>query len=241
MRRTQDVHWWYRGRRRIVERVLSLHVPAGRDLAVADVGSGFGVHVPLLMRWGRVTCVEAEADAREFLTERWGGRVRVLDAKIPDRLGERFDLIVLTDVLEHVEDDAGAMGWIRDHLSDGGHVLLTVPAHPCLWTQMDEVVGHHRRYTPSRLERLLRDGGFEIVRFSPYNALLMPVKLGFVVFDRLKRRLAPGAPKRSYNEVPPRPVNRMFEAVLALEAAWLGRFPMPKGVGLIALARKAGG
>ncbi|HET6428166.1 MAG TPA: class I SAM-dependent methyltransferase [Phycisphaerae bacterium] len=241
MRRTQDVHWWYQGRKRIVERMLARYVPVRADRSVADVGSGFGVHLSLLMGFGRVTCVEADPEAREALLRRWGDRVRVLDAKIPDPIGERFDLILMTDVLEHVEDDAGAVDWLREHLSDGGLALLTVPAHPCLWTQMDEAVGHYRRYRRRTLVKLLREGGLEIVRSTYYNALLLPAKLAFVLFDRLQRRRRPGAPKRSYNDLPPRPVNWLFRQVLSAEAVWLGRFGLPAGVGLIVLARRRGG
>jgi len=241
MRRTQDVHWWYQGRRRIVERLLARHAPAGAGLSVADAGSGFGVHVPLLMRFGRVTCIEADAGAREALAERWGDRVRVVDAKIPEPVGERFDLVLMTDVLEHVADDAGAVRWLWEHLADGGLALLTVPAHPRLWTQMDEAVGHCRRYRRRDLETILAERGFEIVRSSYYNAVLLSAKLGFVGFDRLRRRLRPAAPKRSCNGLPPRPVNWLFRQVLSAEATWLARWPLPAGVSLIVLARKGGG
>ena len=53
----------------------------------------------------------------------------------------------MLDVLEHIEDDAGALAAARDALAPGGRLLLTVPAMPCLWSRHDEANCHFRRYT----------------------------------------------------------------------------------------------
>ncbi|OPX21883.1 MAG: hypothetical protein B1H04_05875 [Planctomycetales bacterium 4484_123] len=233
----QDSHWWWRARRRVVAAVLERHLRRRGGLAVADVGCGFGVHVPLLLAYGQVTCIDPNPEALDHLAGKWGGKVALVRAAVPEPLARRFDLMVLADVLEHIEGDAAAVEWMHRHLNDGGHVLLTVPAHPALWTQMDEAVGHRRRYRRGQLCRLLRHR-FEIVHMSYYNMLLLPAKLAFVAFDRLCRLLRPTAPKRSFNEVPPRPVNWLLGALASLEAPLAGRWSLPVGVGLVVLARR---
>lgn len=235
--RVQDRHWWWLGRGKIIEALLDEHLGGRGRLAVADVGAGFGAHVPLLLAWGPVTCVESNEQALETLRRRWGGRISLIPAEVPDDVDGRFDLILLADVLEHVEDDAAAAAWVHRHLNDGGAVVLTVPAHRFLWTQMDDVVGHRRRYARGELNALLA-GKFEIVRASYYNMFLFPVKLAFVAFDRVKRRLFPQAEKRSYNDVPPEPINSLFRFILQAEAALLRRFSLPWGVSLVVVARK---
>ncbi|KKL12141.1 hypothetical protein LCGC14_2538730, partial [marine sediment metagenome] len=213
MRRVQHEHWWWLGRKRIIAALLAERFAGRSDLAVADVGCGFGVHLPLLLSYGEVSAVETHPAALEFLKLQWEGRVRIIDARIPDKLDRRFDLILMADVLEHIDDDARAVDWLCEHLNDGGSVLLTVPAHRFFWTGMDEKVGHCRRYSKAELARIVARR-FDIDRISYYNMALFPVKAAMVIFDRLRTMLRPQAPKRSYNELPPRPVNCLFRAIL---------------------------
>jgi hypothetical protein len=99
------------------------------------------------------------------------------------------------------------------------------------------VLDHHRRYTRARLLALF-DESFEVVYCSYYNVLLSPVKLGFVFFDRLKRRIRPQAELRSYNDVPAPFINSVFKHILTLEASILSRAELPFGVSLVCLLRK---
>lgn len=81
------------------------------------------------------------------------------------------DSIVMVNVLEHVADDRGALAALRRALQPGGHLLLFVPALPALFSPMDEVLGHHRRYTRSELVAKVEEAGFT-VRTSGYRDLL---------------------------------------------------------------------
>ena len=146
--------------------------------------------------------------------------------------------MLLADVLEHIPDDKGAVEWFYEHLTDNGYVLITVPAHKFFWTQMDEVLDHHRRYTKKSLSNLF-DGRFEIVYCGYYNMFLFPIKACFLMFDRLKRLIVPTAQKRSYNDLPPSLINSTFKHILMSEASIIKRGQVPFGVSLICLARKA--
>src|SRR5204863_103930 len=66
------------------------------------------------------------------------------------------------DVLEHIEDDLGALRAVRTILRSGGHLFLTVPAYNLLHSEDDVAAGHFRRYTVSSLTRVLREAGFQI-------------------------------------------------------------------------------
>jgi glycosyltransferase involved in cell wall biosynthesis len=80
-----------------------------------------------------------------------------------------FDTVVCLNVIEHVDDDEGALRNIRGVLADGGRALVLVPQGPQLFGTLDEVLGHKRRYTESSLRRLALDAGFEVEDVLPFN------------------------------------------------------------------------
>jgi SAM-dependent methyltransferase len=141
------------------------------------------------------------------------------------------------DVLEHIKDDVGAVAWARRHLAPGGYLLVTVPANPCLWTEMDEVVGHYRRYRRRDLLGLF-GGGFDVVHCSFYNGILFPIKVGFVGFTRVREYVFPEAEKRSFNETPPGPINELMKLALFLEARLIPFVSLPAGVSIVLVAKK---
>ena len=94
-----------------------------------------------------------------------------------------FDLVLLCDVLEHVDDDAAALENIHGFLKPAGTLLLTVPAHPFLWSDFDEAAGHRRRYTRSELECRLLRAGFSVDYLTHFMAPVLPLVW-------LKRRVA---------------------------------------------------
>jgi SAM-dependent methyltransferase len=237
IRKVQGHHWWWEGRRRIIKAVLDRHLDRSRPLNIADIGSGYGANIPLLLRYGEVTALESDTEALAHIGREYAGRVRTLRWQSPEPLEMRFDLMLLADVLEHFPDDAGVAQWIWDHLAEGGQVMITVPAHQFLWTEMDEVVHHFRRYSRDRLHDLFSKL-FEIQVMSYYNMLLFPVKVAFVGFARGLRKLAPNREKRSYNDVPPTPINAAFRAILGMESWVIPHQPLPFGVSLVLLARR---
>ena len=215
---SQEEHWWWLGRQRIIERLIERFCLRGcdRHLRIADVGSGFGANITMLRRYGSVVALEPSQDAVAKIRERWApdGEVEAIRWQCPEPVEGRFDLMLLADVLEHIADDAAAVQWISDHLAPGGLVVLTVPAHRHLWTEMDEVVHHFRRYRRRELCSLLSPK-LKVARVSYYNLTLYPVKVLFVLFARTRRRLFPDRRKRSFNEVPPAAINNLFRTILA--------------------------
>ncbi len=235
----QGRHWWWLGRRRLIERLIHKFCTGARPLRIADVGSGFGANIPLLRQFGEVTALEPSGEAVAKLKDEWSAHsdVRVLQWSSPEPVAQQFDLILLADVLEHIEDDAAAVDWIWRHLAPGGHALLTVPAHNHLWTEMDEVVHHYRRYSRSSLLRLFA-GRFTIDRLSYYNLVLYPVKVLFVGLTKLRRTVRPTSRKRSFNDLLPTPLNELFKGILLCEAAIIEHASLPFGVSLVIVARK---
>ncbi len=236
-KQVQNQHWIWRGRRKIIDALIFRFISSQKKLMIADIGCGFGANIPVLQKYGTVTALEMNDGAIEFVKSKFGSDVTTIKWRSPERLQQSFDLIVLADVLEHVPDDQQMANWIFDHLNDGGHVLLTVPAHQLLWTEMDEVVHHFRRYSKKQLIKLFEEK-FTVKYFSFYNFFLFPVKCCFVLFSRLNRLINPSHEPKSYNEIPPTPINECFYATLSLEAQLMRHCSFPIGASIVFMARK---
>jgi SAM-dependent methyltransferase len=79
-------------------------------------------------------------------------------------LAPAADVIFSSNVLEHIEDDVGALRLMRDKLNDNGRVYLYLPARMLLWTELDKAVGHYRRYEIAELRDKCAQAGLKVVK-----------------------------------------------------------------------------
>jgi len=230
----EDRHWWYRGRRTVIEDVIAgLRLPA--RARILDAGCGSGRNMLELARHGTVTGIELSQTSVCLARARGVGDVvegSVLDMPFAT---DSFDLAVSLDVIEHLEDDLGALRELRRTVAPGGSLLLTVPAYPWLWSGHDEINHHHRRYTRRSLQRVAQQAGWEQVRTTYFNSLLLPAAIILRVLDRLSTKTTESSLDLW---VPPAPVNWLLERPLALEAALIARGGrIPAGLSLLAVFR----
>jgi SAM-dependent methyltransferase len=232
--RAEDTHWWYRGRRKVLERVIEdLALP--EHARILDAGCGSGRNMVELSRFGRVSAIELSPTSVALARERDAGEVvegSVLEMPFADA---SFELAASLDVIEHLEDDVGALGELRRVVAPGGALLVTVPAYQWLWSSHDEVNHHHRRYTRGTLSRACERAGWREVRTTYFNSLLLPVAILLRVLERLSTR-----PTESSLDlwVPPEPFNWLLERPLALEAALIARRRrIPAGLSLLSVFR----
>ncbi len=90
---------------------------------------------------------------------------------------EHFDLIGTFDVIEHIEEDQRALEQMYRALKPGGGLLITVPQHQFLWSQIDAISHHKRRYEKADLLEKIANAGFRILYTTSYVSLLLPVML----------------------------------------------------------------
>ena len=165
-----------------------------RPVRVLDVGAGDGWFAARLLDelppGSAVTCwdsgYESSADSARAIEDR-DPRLRCTVSRPTDR----FDLVLLLDVLEHVSDDGGFLRSIVDgNLASGGRALVSVPAWPVLFGAHDRNLRHVRRYAPRVAADLLRGAGLPILRRGGlFHTLLAPRAL-----QTVRERLLPGAP-----------------------------------------------
>ncbi len=136
------------------------------DAPVLEVGAGTGTFTGLLAAVGPVTAVEPTPSFAAALRSTHGPdpRVTVLEGLIADvPATPTFGSAVLTNVLEHIDDDVGALRDLHDRLLPGGSLVLWVPAFPLLHSRLDDELGHHRRYRLAPLRELVAGAGFTVV------------------------------------------------------------------------------
>ena len=188
----------------------------------------------MLAEFGTVTAVEPDPMLHALARERRIARVVRGGFPLGNTLrDERFNLIGLFDVLEHVVDDIAALGEVVDRLAADGLVLLTVPAYQWLWSHHDDVNLHQRRYSRATLEHAVRSAGLEVLHVSYFNTILFPIAL----VARLAARLLG---QRRFDEALVRipPGNGLLARILGAEAGLVRRFSMPMGLSLLLMARR---
>jgi SAM-dependent methyltransferase len=137
------------------------------------------------------------------------------------------DLILLLDVLEHLENDKDSLEIIKNATRKGALLCITVPADPTLWSKLDEDVFHFRRYTKESILSLLDSGGWEIIEIRYWMSLLKPVA-------RFRRKFLKGN-FMSETKLPNRFINLLLKILLSLEAkSVFGKFP---GTTILVVAR----
>lgn len=226
-----STHWWYRARREILGDYLARYGNLPKQARLLEIGCGTGHNLPMLARFGDVDAIEIDPAARAIASERLGKPVG--DAPLPDLPGVprgAYDLIAVLDVVEHIDDDVGALAAMRDCLAPGGKILIAVPAHQWMWSAHDVVNHHKRRYSKRSLRAAIGKAGLVPTRFGYFNSLLFPLAAAARVAGRLTGR------DDSDDSPPPAPVNALFETIFGLERHLVGRVPMPPGVSIITLA-----
>ncbi len=156
-------HWWWRSREaHVLSWVKSLRKEHSAAWRILDVGCGDGLFFEALEPFGMVEGLEP--DASLVTDPRWRERIKV--ARLSENAGtlpdSTYDLILMLDVLEHIDDDHAALRALHKSLRPGGRLLLTVPALQWLWSGHDVANAHYRRYDRETLRRALEDSGFRV-------------------------------------------------------------------------------
>jgi len=170
-------HWWFVARRRILRGLLSQLVPACPETVVVDVGCGTGGNIGALSDTYTCVGIDPSAEAIALARSRFP-KVHFLCGRAPHDLGDwaaRANVVLATDVLEHVPEDAAMLAELVGAASSGTYFLLTVPADMALWSPHDESHGHYRRYDLAGFAKLWQDLPVRRLLVSYFNTRLYPI------------------------------------------------------------------
>lgn len=235
---SSERYWWSVARRRILSRIIGHFLSPTDSIRILEVGCGTGANLPMLQRFGTTKGMELNATAVAVSRSRQPD-IPIIQAAIPTPLDERFDVICLFDVLEHIDDDTGATAWVADHLAPGGWLFVTVPAFPMLWTRHDELAHHKRRYRMATLLPVF-ERSFQTIYASHFNSHLFPLIAAVRLLQRhlLQGRLGLGTEQSDARAGGGRITNSLFREIFAAERLWLPRATLPFGMSIVIVARR---
>jgi SAM-dependent methyltransferase len=247
MDRVEDKHWWFVGRRAILESFLRQIVAnltseqkstepaeAGTPNAIRilDVGCGTGANLEMLSQFGKAEGVDVSDDALEFCRSKGLTVQKGLAEKLPFDDGS-FDVTTALDVVEHLDDDIAGLKEMFRVTKNGGYSLIFVPAFMWLWGVQDDISHHRIRYTKSQIIERLKEAGFSIERATYANwTFFAPILAG-----RTLMKLT-GIKPESENNVNVSALNGVFGKLFSAERLWLKNFNFPFGVSIVVVAKK---
>ena len=231
MAELDDRHWWYRARRRILAALVRREARPPANAKILEIGCGSGHNLSMLADFGHVDGLELDDEMRALSEKRLGRKImRSPLPELSEVKDKSYDLIGAFDVIEHIDDDHAALAAIATKLRPGGKFMMTVPAHPWMWTAHDVANHHKRRYSKRALRALIDGSPMRLEKIGYFNSLLFPL----AVADRAAAKLR-GKDDGNVS-LPPAPLNSALEAVFGAERYLVGRLPLPPGLSLFAVA-----
>lgn len=232
--RIEQTHWWFVGRRNLFRRQIE-KLNLSRKASILDIGSSTGTNLRLLKSLGfsNYKGLDLSPLSKQFCAEKGLGEVILGDIIQYDFGRQKFDLILATDVLEHLDDDQGALEKIFDILSPGGFALVTVPTFEILWGLQDEVSHHRRRYRLKPLLAQFQQAGFQVRSQFYFNfSLFMPILLARQIISFFDLKL------HSENQVNSCVTNLLLKAMFSFDLALAPYLRVPFGVSAFVLVQK---
>lgn len=238
MHALESTHWWFQGRKTMVDRLLRQYLPAGAQESTRylDVGCGTGLLLQDLSKQGHAVGLDFSPVALEYCRGRGIQQLTRADAcHIPLR-DDTFDVVTAMDVIEHIDDDKGILTEFRRILKPGGIAIMTVPAHKGLWSSHDIALHHFRRYEKPEFRALVESVGLTPIKYSYFmTTAYLPA-----VLIRSARKLLPTKQDHHRSDEYPVPawLNRTLKKCVDTESAWLTHRNLPVGLTLLCVAVK---
>lgn len=219
-------HWYYRAKARAMRHLL------GRTHAstILDVGAGSGYfsrhlleHTAAREAWCVDISYDADSDAAQAgKPVRFRRSVDAVDA----------DLLLMMDVLEHVDDDVGLLAHYAAKIPPGSRVLISVPAFQFLWSGHDVFLEHRRRYSLAQIEAVVRRADLQVCAGAYFFGSVFPLAAGLRMAERMGAMRAPRSQLRRHHPL----VNGTLSALCGLELPFM-RFNRVAGLSAFCLAR----
>jgi SAM-dependent methyltransferase len=237
MNNVEDSHWWFVGRRAILESFLSQIRSAfsvrRSAFSILDVGCGTGANLEMLKQFGEAEGVDVSDDALEFCRLK-GLKVHKGLAESLPFADETFDLVTALDVVEHLDDDIAGLKEMSRVLKKDGKTLIFVPAFMWLWGVQDDISNHRIRYTREQIVERLKAADFIVERATYANiTFFLPI-----LFGRFLMKVT-GIKPESENNVNISALNGIFGKIFSAEKYWLNKSNFPFGVSIVIIAKKA--
>jgi len=222
-------HWWFKARKEILQSHMNnLNLP--KNAKILEIGCGTGGNIKMLQKYGKVKAIEMDTFALNYALNTG---VEIKQGSLPHHFpfNEKFDLICMFDVLEHIEEDLKTLEVIQKYLNPLGVLFITVPAYQWLYGSHDRMLHHKRRYNKKSLQTILHKSKFKIQYFSFFNTFLFP----FVLVSRILDILKKSNQSIGYS-IPNKILNKFFYTIFRSENKFLKFISFPYGTSLLVIS-----
>jgi SAM-dependent methyltransferase len=230
-------NFWFDPRNRLIVGLLDKYFPVARSFMEVGCGTGFVLSaIASSRKWDRLCGSELHEEGLAFARARMSGAAELIqmDARTIPEQYRNMDAVGAFDVIEHIQEDEAVLRGIHQALNPGGGLIVTVPQHQWLWSDVDEVAHHVRRYSAGVLREKIESAGFRVLFSGSYAFTLLPA----MMLSRLATR-GDGAAKAASEFSTPKPVNALFRAILSAEVALtLAGCRFPVGGSRVVVGRK---
>lgn len=224
----QSNHWWFQARKEIIGKIIKKYTK--NKINILDYGSGSGVNIEMLSKYGFVYIYEPHRETNLFLKKKYKNKKKF---KVLNSLNnKKFDLIVMADVLEHIKYDKKQVKKLKKNLTKNGSFLITVPAYKFLYSKKDIILGHFRRYNKKNLSNVFDD--FKIIKLSYFNFLLfVPISILIIIFKFMNYNFI-----NDVEKTPKKYINELMFQIFRIEKQIISVFNLPFGISLVGLFKK---
>ncbi len=242
LNQTEDLHFWHKNRKYFLEKVIkNLALPS--NMLGADIGCGNGSILSFLQKRydkGTFTGIDGYAEALVNCRNRNSEVILQLqDITALDRIeneDNRYDIVFLMDVLEHLEKPEITLQRIKGVLKKGGYIIATVPACQSLWSDRDAFLGHYKRYSNSEFKTLFSKEGYSVKKGNYFfSHLFFPTYISRLIFSKLAKKSGQEIESDELKKVPI--INEILYLVGVLEIRLSLVMRLPFGTSVYCIAR----
>lgn len=218
--------WWLSTKSKIIIELISSNFRT-KKISILDIASGTGYIAQKISDEGysNITVSDRSLVAISILKKKFKNVKKI---NLPKKLliDEKFDCILILDVLEHIENDYESLRKIKSLLKKNGKIIISVPAYEFLWSSKDDRVEHKRRYIKQSLVRLIEHSNMKVDYMSYYNFFLFLPALFYSIINKYKEVIP------RYNPLQ----NFLFTKIFSIEIPLIRKFvKFPVGVSLISV------
>ncbi|MEA2036096.1 MAG: class I SAM-dependent methyltransferase [Nanoarchaeota archaeon] len=231
----EEVHWWFITRQDISYDLIS---KLNKNAKILEIGCSGGPLIKILNKNGfkNVYGLDISKRAINLCKKRGLDNVFVRDAVKTKFKNKEFDLIIASDVLEHIKNDKLALVEWNRILKPGGKLIVFVPAFKSLWSPHDETNFHQRRYSKSSLVNLFKKADFKIIKSSYWNFSLFPIICTVKILQRSFVNKKQKIPSQLFGVN--RITNKFLISLIKLENKYLKKFNFPWGISVFVVGEK---
>ena len=239
--KSSEKSFWVRSRNRLFKSIVSKLIYKDRKTKILEIGCGNGGFIKNIVENDNIIITGSEIYVKGLrYAQKLVPNVNFIQFDVSQGIiDERFHIILAFDVLEHIENDLAALNNIKNMLEIGGKIIISVPQHMFLWSSLDQIVKHKRRYSRADMLYKIKISGLKVNYCTSFVFTLFPLMVISRIMEKKKNKFdTEEAALRKKVEIP-RLLNYIFDKLMYIDELLIKfRFSLPIGGTLVVIAER---